>query len=101
MSEVTALPKRDVLVVRLYLASSYEQRSLLFRRLQRWEKLSGATMLEAAAGFGDHGLAQADSMSTIIEFFEAAETAETVIADIRHLVDHVVVWPAQEYLSNR
>ena len=90
--------KREVVVVRLYLASSHERRQLLFRRLQQWEKLKGATMMEAVAGFGEHGMAQGDLVPAIIEFFETAEAAEKVIADIRHLVDHIVSWPAREFV---
>jgi len=88
-------------MVRVYLASSYERRQLLFRRLQQWEKLKGATMLEATAGFGEHGMAQGDLVPAIIEFFDTAEAAAKVIEDIRHLVDHVVSWPVQEYLCKR
>ena len=98
MSESETVPKRDAVMVRVYLASSYERRQLLFRRLQQWEKLKGATMLEATAGFGEHGMAQGDLVPAIIEFFDTTEAAEKVIEDIRHLVDHVVSWPVQEYL---
>ncbi len=97
MSETETVPTRDVVMVRVYLASSHERRQLLFRRLQQWEKIKGATMLEASAGFGEHGMAHGDLVPAIIEFFETAEAAQKVIADIRHLVDHVVAWPAQEY----
>jgi len=91
------IPAREVVVVRLYLASSYERRQLLFRRLQQWEKLKGATMMEASAGFGEHGMAQGDLVPAIIEFFETKEAAEKVIADIGHLADHIVSWPARDY----
>ncbi|MCP4448435.1 MAG: DUF190 domain-containing protein [Myxococcales bacterium] len=96
MSEAKSISKREVVVVRLYLASSHERRELLFRRLQQWEKLKGATMMEAVAGFGEHGRAKGDSIPAIIEFFETPAAAEKVIEDIRHLVDHIVSWPAQE-----
>ena len=101
MNEVEIVTKRKVIVVRLYLASSLERRQLLFRRLQQWEKLKGATMMEAAAGFGEHGMAQGDLVPAIIEFFDTEEAVEKVIADIRHLVDHIVFWPAQESVADR
>ena len=90
--------RREVVVVRLYFASSVERRQLLFRRLQQWEKLKGATMMEATQGFGGHGMAQGDLVPGIIEFFDSPEVVAQVLADIRHLVDHIVTWPAQEVL---
>lgn len=99
MSVENPVPKQGVVVVRLYLASSLERRELLFRRLQQWEKLKGATMMEAVQGFGAHGMARGDLVPAVIEFFDTAEAVDKVIADIRHLVDHIVSWPAQEHLS--
>lgn len=99
MSNGENVAVREVVMVRLYLASSYERRQLLFRRLQQWEKLKGATMLEAAAGFGEHGMAQGDLVPAIIEFFDTKESAAKVVADIQHLVDHIVSWPAREFVN--
>ena len=93
---MTSNDRNEVVVVRLYIASSLERRQLLFRRLQQWEKLKGATMMEAALGFGEHGMVQGDLVPAIIEFFDTPEAAQKVIEDIRHLVDHIVSWPAHE-----
>ena len=88
-----------VIIVRLYLAQSAERRELLFRRLRHWEKLSGATVVQAVEGFGERGIAQGVNAPTIIEFFETEEAVERVIEDIEPLVDHVVCWPAQSIVK--
>lgn len=88
-------PLEEILVVRLYLAQSLERRELLFRRLQQWQKLRGATVLRAEQGFGEHGIARDDLAPTIIEFFDTREAVEKVISDVGELVDHIVFWPAQ------
>lgn len=84
----------EVWVVRLYLAQTAERNELLFRRLRRWEKLRGATVIEAKTGFGEHGLPAADSAPIVIEFFERPEVAQRVIKDLSDVVDHIVYWPA-------
>lgn len=98
MSEEVKTSTSPVVMVRVYLASSHERQQLLFRRLQKWEKLKGATMTEATAGFGEHGMAKGTEIPAVIEFFDTEEAATQVIADIRHLADHIVSWPATEHL---
>jgi len=88
-------PLEEILVVRLYLAQSLERRELLFRRLQHWQKLRGATVLQAQQGFGEHGVARGELAPTIIEFFDTREAVEKVVSDVGKLVDHIVLWPAQ------
>lgn len=88
-------PLEEIVVVRLYLSQSLERRQLLFRRLQSWQKLRGATVLQAEQGFGEHGVARGDLAPTIIEFFDTPDAVEKVVSDVRKLVDHIVLWPAQ------
>lgn len=95
MTDASPLPTEEVVVVRLYLARSVERRELLFRRLQHWEKLRGATVLQAEQGFGEHGVARGDLAPAIIEFFDTRAAAERVISDIQALVDHIIFWPAE------
>jgi PII-like signaling protein len=87
-------PTEEVLMVRLYVVGSPEHRELLLRRLQRWEKLRGATVMQSVEGFGSHGVARGDAAPMVVEFFDSADEAMRVIDDVRDQVDRVVFWPA-------
>jgi PII-like signaling protein len=83
-----------VIMVRVYLARSPERRELLFRRLQQWEQLRGATVFQAIQGFGLHGVARGEVAPAVIEFFDSQEEVDRIVEDIAPLVDHIVFWPA-------
>lgn len=82
-------------MVRLYLARSPERRELLFRRLQQWGQLRGATVFQAVEGFGQHGIARGQVAPTVIEFFDTKAEIDRVLEDLTPLVDHIVFWSAQ------
>lgn len=96
---MTSRASEEVVVVRLYLASSLERRELLFRRLQQWERLKGATLLQAVQGFGSHGMAQGDLAPSIIEFFDTRAEVDRVLEDLTPLVEHIVWWPAHAIVA--
>lgn len=89
----------EVVVVRLYLARSLKRRELLFRRLQRWEKLRGATVFQAVQGFGQHGVARGELAPAVIEFFDSRSEIDRVLEDLSPLVDHIVYWPAHTLIA--
>ena len=94
--------KKQVVVVRLYIAATEERVSLLMRRLSDWEHVRGATVFQGRSGFGEHGRAAGDAIPTVVEFFDDHDKVMEVIASLESMVapDHIVYWPASTPVRN-
>lgn len=76
----------------------------LFRLLHDEHRVRGATVFRGVAGFGEHGVAEADDLlrlnvhlPLVLEVFDAPEVIERVMPRLRELVpaDHILCWEAE------
>jgi PII-like signaling protein len=93
----------DVRCVRVYL-TEHDKYQRLIERLHDVEKVRGVTVFRGISGFGKDGhIHSARLIDTVldlpivIEFFDAPERVETIIAHLREMVPpgHIVSWMAR------
>lgn len=94
----------NVTVARIYLSESAGVHEQIFRRLHDQERVRGATLFRAIAGFGPSGhvhtaglLDLSLDLPIVIEFFDAPERVREVLGRLSGLVGpgHVLTFPAQ------
>ena len=78
----------------------------LFTLLHDEHKVRGVTVFRGVAGFGAHGVVQADDLlhmnvhlPLVLELFDSPEVVDGVMPMLREMVpaEHIISWEAQAY----
>ncbi len=98
------MKRMPITVARVYLTEREAQLDRLVEHLRTEERVHGLTVFRAVAGFGPSGHVHsahlvdlAADLPLVVEFFDAPERVEVILAQLREWLPPgpVVTWPAQ------